>query len=67
MDGAYLQGVLGYHYLRTGVRILGLNLKHHQVNANNSKCQHSIQKEFVKPERGHLAPKLLNSGTETSL
>lgn len=63
MDGAYFQGVLTYYYLKPCVRILGLNLKHHQVNMNNSKCQQSIREEFIKPERGHLAR---NSGTDTS-
>lgn len=55
MDGAYFQDVLTYYYLKPLVRILGLNLKHHQVNVSNSKCQRSIQEEFITPKRSHLA------------
>lgn len=67
MDGAYFQDILSYQYLKAGVRILSLNLRHLQVNVSNSKCQHSIQEEFIKLQRGHLAPHTLNLGTETSL
>lgn len=66
MDGAYFQGALSYQLLRAGGRILSLNLKNHQANVSNSKCQRGIQEEFIKPQRGHLIAHPLNSGTEIS-